>query len=189
MWTIGLSIYSLLSYAIDNINTYYALYNYLYFYHFYNISRIVFNILMLIILWKSINQCHILQERRFLKMWVVFPICIALDQIISNLFYFINVNFIISYYLSFPLSILINIVMLIYIHSYFRNKNILIIIYINIIYAIFSFLYSIYFPTITNLTTLYTLLFSTVNVIKTYLVSNILSMIFVILCIGGNNYE
>lgn len=189
LWTIELSIYSALSYIIHQINVFYGWYNYPYYYHFYNIGRIIFNLLMLATLWNAINRSKTLQERRFLKMWIVFPACISIDQIFNNLFYFVNADFLISYYLSFSLSIIINIIMLLYIHSYFRNRSILIIVVINIIYCILSFLYSVYFPTLNDLTALHLVLFSAIEFIKRYSILNIISTIFVLLCIGGDNDE
>lgn len=189
LWIVQLSLYVILFYIIDNLNTYFALYETIYYYPIYNSCKVFLNVLMLIILWKFINKNSSLIERRFLKMWFVFPACLSLEQILVCVFPYINVDFLISYYSSFPLSIFINIIMLFYINSYFKNKNIFFIIVINIGYMLFSFLYSIYIPTVTNFSHIQSFLFTVIDTIKTYFMPNILSMIFILLCIGGDENE
>lgn len=188
-WIVGLSLYSIFCFAIDNINIYYQLYNFSFYYPIKNLCQIGFNCILLILLWKSINKVTSLQERRFLKTWFIFPLLISLEQIMSCTMTYINADFLLTFYLTFPMSIIINIIMLFYIHYYIRQKYILWIAGINIAYLIFSFLYSIYYPTLTDVSLLSKTLFSLIDIVKTYLITCILSNLFVVLCIGGEKDE
>ena len=67
LWTVQLSLYVILFYIIDNLNTYFALYETIYYYPIYNSCKVFLNVLMLIILWKFINKNSSLIERRFFK--------------------------------------------------------------------------------------------------------------------------
>lgn len=188
-WIMGLSLYSVFCFIIDNINIYYQLYNFSFYYPIKNSCQIGFNCILLILLWKSINKVISLQERRFLKTWFIFPLLISSEQIMSCIMTYINADFLFTFYLTFPMSMIINIIMLFYIHYYIRQRYILWIIGINIVYLIFSFLYSIYFPTLTNISLFTQTLFSLIDIIKTYLIACILSNLFVVLYMGGENNE
>lgn len=188
-WIVGLSIYSAFCFTIDNFNIYYQMYNFSFYYPIKNLCQIGFNCILLILLWKSINKVTSLQERRFLKTWFIFPLLISSEQIMSCIVTYINADFLFTFYLTFPMSMIINIIMLFYTHYYIRQRYILWIIGINIVYLIFSFLYSIYFPTLTNISLLTQTLFSLIDIIKTYLITCILSNLFVVLYIGGENDE
>lgn len=189
IWTVQFSLYVGLFYILDRLNGYFALYNITYYYPIYNIFKALLSVILLMSLWKSLNKQSSLIERRFLKMWFIFPACIYIEQILICVFTYLNAEFVLSYYLSFPLSTFINIIMLFYIYSYFKNKNLLLIIILNIGYMLFSFLYSVYFPTIVDFTQFQIFLFSMIDNIDTYFITNILSMLFVLLLIGGEEDE
>ncbi len=189
LWIIQFSLYVGLFYIIDRLNGYFALYNITYYYPIYNFFKVLLSVILLLSLWRSLNKQSSLIERRFLKMWFIFPACIYIEQILICVFTYINAGFVLSYYLSFPLSTFINIIMLFYIYSYFKNKNLLLIILLNIGYMLFSFLYSVYFPTIVNSTQFQIFLFSMIDNIDAYFITNILSMLFILLLIGGEEDE
>ena len=74
-WLICYSSMMLLIYVIDILNFKFGFYNYKYFYNLYNGGKVLFNICINLYIWKTICLKELsVKERRFLKLWIIFPI-------------------------------------------------------------------------------------------------------------------
>ena len=177
--------FSIISFfCIDKINMTYELYNHPIFYTIYNFYRIGICISIPIILLIIILRSQIsLKERRFLKIWLIFPTMFCLDNCLSSISSLLNSEVMITFYQSFPISGIINIISLFCLYYYFKHKSLIVLVIIDIIYSICSFYYlSVYFN-FTSINIIQTNLFITLTYLKTYKVIELLSLLITIIFI------
>lgn len=135
-WLICYSSMMLLIYIIDILNFKFGFYNYKYFYNLYNGGKVLFNICINLYIWKTICLKELsVKERRFLKLWIIFPILFSIEIIIPILTNYLNTDAMISFYQTISLSYIIVLIELFYIYSYFRNKRTMIITLLFICYV------------------------------------------------------
>lgn len=144
-WLICYSSMMLLIYVIDILNFKFGFYNYKYFYNLYNGGKVIFNICINLYIWKTICLKELsVKERRFLKLWIIFPILFSIEIIIPILTNYLNTDAMISFYQTISLSYIIVLIELFYIYSYFRNKRTMIITLLFICYIVVSFILKAY---------------------------------------------
>ena len=123
------------------------------------------------------------KERRYLKIWLIFPIFFCLDNCLSSFSSLLNAETMISFYQSFPISGIINIVFLLYLYSYFKYKGISVLIIMYIIYCGFSFYYLSIYLNLIDASLIQTNLFMILNNIQSYRIIEILSLLISIIVI------
>lgn len=190
-WIILYMFSNLVFFSIDQMNITLELYNINNFFLIYNIFRIIVCIVIPIILYVYIGKSNSsLKERKFLKTFIVFPFIFCLDNCLSCLSYFLNADILVSYYQTFSLSGIINTIFLLYIYSYVKEKNILILTTCYILYIIISFIYlSIYVNSI-EINSFQSNLFFTLNLLQSYRFFEILTqLILLILLKRKYSYE
>ena len=176
---------SILSFfCIDKINMYYELYNYSSFYTIYNVYRIIICIAIpTLLLFCALKSEISVKERRYLKIWLIFPIFFCLDNCLSSFSSLLNAETMISFYQSFPISGIINIVFLLYLYSYFKYKGISVLIIMYIVYCGFSFYYLSIYLNLIDASLIQTNLFMILNNIQSYRIIEILSLLISIIVI------
>lgn len=97
---------------------------------FYTIPPIVYVICM-----SRINMT--LKENAFLRTFIYIPIFISVFKMLFPLSYYLNSNFLLSLYDTIPIDIIFLTFGLIQLYSYFKNRNIIIMIILSIMYIIF----------------------------------------------------
>ncbi|WP_050638369.1 hypothetical protein [Candidatus Stoquefichus sp. SB1] len=183
--------FSILSFfCIDKINMNLELYNYSSFYTIYNLYRIILCIAIPTILLLCILKSNIsLKERKFLKIWLIFPVFLCLDNCLASITSFLNAEVMISFYQSLPISCIINIISLLYFYYYFKQKKLIILAFIYAIYCSCSFYFlSIYFN-LTEINIFYTNLFTILNFLQTYKIVELLTLFITIVLLRRNRQE
>ena len=103
------------TYIIDILNFKFGFYNYKYFYNLYNGGKVLFNICINLYIWKTICLKELsVKERRFLKLWIIFPILFSIEIIIPILTNYLNTDAMISFYQTISLSYIIVLIELFY---------------------------------------------------------------------------
>lgn len=187
-----LYILSVLSFfIIDKMNMNFELYDTLYYYPLYNTYRILICAVIPVVLWNYLSKSDIsLKERRFLKVWLIFPVLFCLDNCLSSIASFLNADVMLSFYSTFPLSSVVNIVSLISLYSYFKYRDILHLTIVYVIYCCVSFLYlSVYInliePSLLQINT-----YIILDYFQLYRVIEILTLLVTILFLKRNqSYE
>lgn len=186
-----LYFFSILTFFIvDKANMNFDLYNYSSFYTIYNLYRIAICCFIPIILFICILKTNIsLKERRYLKIWLVFPILFCLDNCLTSISYFLNAEILITFYQSFPISSIINIIFLVYLYSYFKNKSFIILIIIYTVYCSYSFYFlSVYFNLIES-NVFQTNLYVVMNYFQTYRIVELLFLLVVIIILNRKSQK
>lgn len=176
---------NLIFFTIDQFNMAYEFYNLSWFFDVYNIMRIMICAIIPFILFICISKFEMsLKERRFLKIWLVFPVLFCLDNCLSSISSILNAEVMIAFYQSFPISSIVNIVSLLYLYSYLKYKSILAITAIYVSYCTLSFYYLSNYFHLTNATSFQNDLFISLNLIQAYRVVEILTLLTVIIILN-----
>lgn len=129
-----------------------------------------------------------LKEIAFLKTFMYIPISISMFKMLFPLSYYLNFNFLLSLYDTIPIDMIFLTFGLIQLYSYFKNRNIIIIIILSIMYIFFFSVIKII--TFQQIELSATLLFcmkirnyiDVVNNYSVFLVGTMLVSIFLIKC-------
>lgn len=148
------------------------------YYLLYNVSTIVTNFLMIGILLICIKKGTMsLRERRFLKCWVCFPIVMLVQNILVSITPYVNTTVMLQYYDAFPLSLIIQSLSVIFLYSYCRKKEVLMIFFSTILYSIFVFIFKISTQYMVEFNEFYSRLFQLVETLEMYKVIEIVTTI------------
>ena len=190
LWFLLYACSILTFFIIDKINMDFELYNYSSFYTIYNTYRIMICCLIPIILFICIQKSDIsLKERRYLKIWLVFPILFCLDNCLSSISSLLNAETLISFYQSFPISSIVNITFLLYLYYYVKYKHFISLTFIYTVYCSYSFYYlSIYFNLIES-SVFQTNLYIIINYFQTYRIAEILTLLVSIILLSRGYYK
>lgn len=185
LWFLIYAFSILTFFIIDKINMSFELYNYPSFYTIYNLYRIMICCIIPIIVFICIQKSDIsLKERRYLKIWLVFPILFCLDNCLASISSLLNAETLISYYQSFPISSIVNIIFLVYLYYYFKYRGFIILTFIYTLYCSYSFYYlSIYFNLAEN-SIFQTNFYVFINYFQTYRIPEILTLLVSIILLS-----
>ncbi|MFR1739945.1 MAG: hypothetical protein ACLSWB_05595 [Clostridia bacterium] len=171
-------------FILDILSVKLEFYNISWYFGCYRICKILFSIMVPLVLFVYIYKSDIsLRERRFLKIWIVFPILFCINQILPTISYYLNTDIMVSIYQSFPFSLFISLISIVYIYSFFKYRFIAITLIVNILYMVFSFIYISLYSQLENVSiymiNIYTFLIS----LQQYGGVELLSMITIIILI------
>lgn len=172
-------------FIIDKINIGFELYNYSIFYTVYNLYRIMICCMIPVILVIYIKKMDItVKERRYLKIWVVFPILFCLDNCLGIISSLLNANLMISFYQSFPISSIVNIIFIIYLYSYFKYNGFIALISICILYYGCSFYFLSTYINLLESSIFQTNLFILISNCQSYRIIEILTLLIAIILLN-----
>lgn len=193
LWFVMFTLSVLSFYTIDKLNMSYELYNHPTFYSIYNTYRILICIIIPLFLYMYISKSDIsLKERRFLKVGLIFPSLLCLDNCLSSISSILNADLMISFYQSFPVSGIINVIFLFYLYSYFKHKSIIALVSVYIVYLTCSFYYLSIYYNLTQSSDFQSNIFMILNSFQLYRVIEILTLLLAIIIFNRrqtSNYE
>lgn len=79
------------------------------------------------------------KERDILKGWLIFPLLFSLIEILPVFTTILNSELVFDFYSAFPLSLLLTLIMIIYIYSQYKYKDLIWVIIFNSIAIMFTF--------------------------------------------------
>lgn len=169
-------------YIIDTLNIKCQWYELPSFYTNYNFFRISISILAIAFIIIYIFKMHMtLKERKYLKIWLVFPIILCFDISLPSLTSLLNLDLMIAFYQSLSISSIVNIILLFYLYSYLRDKSMIIIAIVYILYSVIIFSYlSIYFN-ISEINSFQSKLYSFINILQSYKIIEMITLSIVAL--------
>lgn len=184
IWVILYTSYNVLISTLQKLNLYHEWYLTEWYYHSYNIFISLINVLMGIVLVIGIHKINMsLKERRFLKVWVVFPVLLLISNVILSITPYLNLDIMLQYYNAFPLSIILHSLSVLFIYSYCRQTRVLGVFRGLSVYSLLLFLFMITNNLVTEYSEWYTALYIFVENISAYKVVEILTTLLVIIFI------
>lgn len=159
----------------------FKLYNYSFFYPIYNLWRVIAFTSLPIVTYFYICRIRMsVQERRFIKTWIIYPVLMSLIQLMPLIASCFDINETVSFYNSVPISLIIYLISLFYIYSYCQYREIYILIFINIAYIIFSYIYIMVYTKLVTTTEIQVIIFNIVDYFKVYdVVEMLLTLILI----------
>jgi hypothetical protein len=185
-WMVLYAISMFLFFIIDEINIAYKLYNLERFYDYYNIFKITICILIPVIVYCMICKIDMsAKERSILKIWIIFPGLLALDKCLPTITAYMNAESLISFYASIPIALFINLISLIYLYSCYKEKHLLVVALVCIVYMIISFVYLSKYKGLLVVDDISIMFYNIINYIHIYGITEILSTLLAIVLLKG----
>lgn len=133
-WFCMYAISELIFYIINWLNLKNQLYLYDWYFIIYDFFIIMVSLFIVLSITIYVNKINITyKERDILKGWLVFPILFALIEILPVISIILNSEVASEFYNAFPLTLLISLIMVVFIYSQYKYKELKIIIVANCI--------------------------------------------------------
>lgn len=165
-WSISILIKSLILYIIFTISQSNGFFGTNEYYMIFNSVSIIFECLSLFIyIYLYFKTESTLKERDFLKLFSIVPVGIFIYHIVSFLVVLYPIDFLFNIFYSIPLDIILSVIGLCIIYTYFKNKSSIVFVGIISAYVFFQILIQILLPTEYTVETAYiTFLSSFINI-------------------------
>lgn len=168
---------------INELQIKYKLYNYDWYYPIFDSLIIIVSLFILFLIVTFMNSKDIsFKERDILKFWLIFPFLFSIIEMLPVLSILLNSELVSLFYSAFPLTLLITLVMVVFIYSQYKYKELKIIIVANCILIALVFTIMSLILNLSEVTDLQTDLIILFNEILSYKIFEIL-IIFLTLSI------
>lgn len=168
---------------INELQIQYKLYNYDWYYPIFDSLIIIVSLFILFLTVTFVNSKDIsFKERDILKFWSIFPFLFSIIEMLPVLSILLNSELVSLFYSAFPLTLLLTLVMVVFIYSQYRYKELKIIIVANCILIALVFTIMSLILNLSEVTDLQTDLIILFNEILSYKIIEIL-IIFLTLSI------
>jgi len=141
LWACIYTAYNVLIYFMQQLNLKNQWYLQESYFLKYGLMMTILNLLMICILYVFIKKSTMpLCERRFLLVWIIFPVLICINNVIPFISTISHTEFLIQYYRAFPFSLVMNALSILFTYSYSRSQSIFRFMLLNAGYCLLAFL-------------------------------------------------
>lgn len=134
-WVISLAVSNFILFLVEQIAKYFSLIDLETYYQIFRPLYLIINVMPLFFFFSFLlNKDNTLEENHFLKMFSIVPLLISIYKLIFLIFFYIDLDFLLSMYENIPFDIIISIIGLIMIGSYFKNYRYNLLAMVNVIY-------------------------------------------------------